>query len=89
MRFIAQRLKWAGKLFLVCSVLLLPAFAYGARWYIDNNLRQFGLTLLDWDSCFFPMVFAAIFELAATGFILLVAAALIRAADNLRFKNSK
>jgi hypothetical protein len=84
MRFIAQRLKWSGKMFLVCSVLLIPAFDYVARWYIDGNIRQFGLSLLGWDSCYFPMVLAAIFELAATGFVLLVSSSLLRAALELR-----
>jgi hypothetical protein len=89
MRFIAQRLEWSGKLFLACSVLLIPAFDYIARWYIDNNLRKFGLSLLGWDSCYFPMMLAAILELALTGLVLLIFAALIGAANNLGIKISK
>ena len=88
MKFVAQRLRWSGMLFLACSVLLLPLLCYVARWYIDNNLRQFGLSLLGWDSCFFPMVLGAMFELVATGLTVLVIAALIRLADHLRVKNS-
>ena len=88
MKFIAQRLGLAARLFLACSILLMPAYCYVAQRYMANNFRKLGLSLLDWDACYFPIVLGVMFELAATGFVLLVIAALIEAVDHLRFKIS-
>jgi hypothetical protein len=88
MRFIAQRLWIAGKLFLYSSILLMPVIGIPAAWYVDENIRPFGLSLLGWDLCTFTLALAVLGELAATGFIILLMAALIRAADWLKVRTS-
>jgi hypothetical protein len=65
-------------------ILGLPAIAFATQWYVDVNLRPFGLSLLGWDSCFFGLSFAVMFVLGATGFIALVSSLVVAVADKLR-----
>ena len=88
MKFIAQRLKVIGAVFVFSSFLGLPAIAFAAQWYVDDNLRPFGLTLIGWDSCFFGLTFAVMFVLGTTGFIAMVFAFLLRLANRLSLRNS-
>jgi hypothetical protein len=84
MKFIAQRLKVIGAAFLFSSILGWPAICFLTQWYVDANLRPFGLTLLGWDSCFFGLSFAVLFVLAATGFVSLLFAFLLMCINKLR-----
>jgi len=89
MEYIAQRLKVVGAAFLFSSILGLPVISFLTQWYVDENLRPFGLTLLGWDSCFFGLTFAVIFVLGATGFISLLFAFLLLSINKLRLGNSR
>ena len=84
MTFIAQRLKVIGAAFLFSSILGLPAISILTQWYVDDNLRPFGLTLLGWDACVSGLTFAVLFILAATGYISLLSAFLLLCINKLR-----
>ena len=79
MRFIAQKLWMAGKLFLYSSILLLPIIAIAAHWYVIKNLAEpFHLGMIEWDLCTTIFAMAAWGELVSTGLIILLIAILIR-----------
>ena len=89
MRFIAQRLWLAGKLFLYSSILFLPLVAIGAQWYVTKNLAEpLNFGILEWDLCTSILSIATLGELAATGFILLWLGAFFRVFVWLRVRNS-
>ena len=88
MKFIAQRLKVIGAAFLFSSILGFPAICFLTQWYVNDNLRPFGLTLFGWDSCFFGLTFAVIFVLGATGFISMLFSSLLLCVNKLHSGDS-